>query len=606
MATMVDVIKGVQSKTRPPGVSGLPPSQKGSVADDLRQAAMAGELDECYRYIHERGCDVNDRADGRGKWKSGVTALHVASGKGHVGIIGLLLEFGADTSVKNKDAELALHIASREGEVAAVLTLLEAERAKPAHVRRSERNHERSRVRTRDVHNKGKFRLPPAFGMSSDMLRATVGSTKSAISMAHATEGDGAKAKRVRGAKFTIDSGPPVSFDVANFGRECAAFDNQKLVEADPPFGESELTNAAACRGCLVMLTRGGNVKNVHKAMLAQEAGAIACVLINDADKEFEPKSSGPEAAEIRIPVVGVSSSDGSVIRHCIKRNPDALVDLSYSVIKNLQKEEDDERAEGGVHSAASVPNLPSVAVERSALLARPAEFFAKTLPVESEVVRRLVRSDSTRGTILREALERCMEVVAGSNHTTLRGAAARVHSITPVELTEAREAVAAEEQALLSTSASGDASGLSTSGSWMDSAEGAGLLAERKALTTEIEQFLHGLEGSPLVQSQAWNSAYAGTISGSMVAVQAPLGAGSRLAIDAIVELLNGLDKLRAQLKQRDIQIRAAEEAEAQLENMLPMRSALSKAAETPKSGPETPVSARHRPTPCPRAMRL
>ena len=107
-------------------------------------------------------------------------------------------------------------------------------------------------------------------------------------------------------------------------------------------------------------------------------------------------------------------------------------------------------------------------------------------------------------------------------------------------------------------------------------------------------------------MQSQAWNSAYAGTISGSMVAVQAPLGAGSRLAIDAIVELLNGLDKLRAQLKQRDIQIRAAEEAEAQLENMLPMRSALSKAAETPKSGPETPVSARHRPTPCPRAMGL
>ena len=50
----------------------------------------------------------------------------------------------------------------------------------------------------------------------------------------------------------------------------------------------------------------------------------------------------------------------------------------------------------------------------------------------------------------------------------------------------------------------------------------------------------------------------------------------------------------------------RAAEEAEAQLENMLPMRSALSKAAETPKSGPETPVSARHRPTPCPRAMGL
>ena len=123
-ASTVDLVKAVESKTRVPGRTGFDSSMKASVADDLRQAAFGGELDKCHGLICDRGCDVNDRSDGKGKWKSGVTALHVAAGKGHVGIIGLLLEFRADTSIKNKDAELPLHIAARAGQAGAVLQLL--------------------------------------------------------------------------------------------------------------------------------------------------------------------------------------------------------------------------------------------------------------------------------------------------------------------------------------------------------------------------------------------------------------------------------------------------------------------------------------------------
>eukprot|EP01052_Picozoa_sp_SAG31_P044783 SAG31_NODE_7934_length_1561_cov_1.334473_1_plen_208_part_00 len=174
----IDVVRAIRAKM-------LPPSERPSITDQLRHAAHAGEIDACVNILG-RGCDVNNRADGKGKWKPGNTAMHVAAACGNSSVINLLLEFRADTTCKNGDAELALHLAARAGHTSCTMVLLEAERAKQPHVRRMEKKLERPRVRTRDLVTHGRFRLPPTFALSSQTLRAAITSTKSFIEMAHA------------------------------------------------------------------------------------------------------------------------------------------------------------------------------------------------------------------------------------------------------------------------------------------------------------------------------------------------------------------------------------------------------------------------------------
>ena len=97
-------------------------------------------------------------------------------------------------------------------------------------------------------------------------------------------------------------------------------------------------------------------------------------------------------------------------------------------------------------------------------------------------------------------------------------------------------------------------------SGSWTDSPEDVELLVERKALTSEVEQLLHSLDESILVNSSAWNRAYAEKVSGAMVAIHAPFTAGSKVAMELITDMLNNLELLREQLTARDKQIKATE----------------------------------------------
>ena len=90
----------------------------------------------------------------------------------------------------------------------------------------------------------------------------------------------------------------------------------------------------------------------------------------------------------------------------------------------------------------------------------RPPDHFKKTLPVESEVVRKLIRSDRSRKAAFEDAMERCLEILAGASRPSVDGIASRVRSITPVELSEVRAAIAAEEHALsvsMNMSAAGD-----------------------------------------------------------------------------------------------------------------------------------------------------
>lgn len=204
----IDIVKAIRSRT-------LKASERPSITDQLRHAAHAGEIDACFNVLG-RGCDVNNRADGKGKWKSGNTAMHIAAGQGHSSVINLLLEFRADTTVKNMDAELPLHLAARAGHTNCVMVLLEAERSKQPHVRRMERNLERPRVRTRDLVTSGRFRLPPTFALSSQTLRAAITSTKSFIEMAHAEKNESSKKDGLApGGKFAINNSQFLEFSVA-------------------------------------------------------------------------------------------------------------------------------------------------------------------------------------------------------------------------------------------------------------------------------------------------------------------------------------------------------------------------------------------------------
>ncbi len=73
----------------------------------LHDCAQNGHRD-CVRFLLE---DVGMAVDGlkRGDW----TALMLASAKSHVGTVELLLQFGADHKLKNKDGWTAFHIACR-------------------------------------------------------------------------------------------------------------------------------------------------------------------------------------------------------------------------------------------------------------------------------------------------------------------------------------------------------------------------------------------------------------------------------------------------------------------------------------------------------------
>jgi hypothetical protein len=83
------------------------------------------------------------------------------------------------------DGSLLPVIPTVSGHTKAVQMLMEAERAKPGHVRKSELNHDKPRIRSRDLANKGRFRLPATFALSSESLKYAVSSGQSSISLAH-------------------------------------------------------------------------------------------------------------------------------------------------------------------------------------------------------------------------------------------------------------------------------------------------------------------------------------------------------------------------------------------------------------------------------------
>ena len=81
-------------------------------------AAGRGHI-EIVKLLLENGADVNSRT------KDGDTALIVASKAGHTNVVKLLLERGADVNAKNRNGRMALMGATNQGHLNVVKLLLE-------------------------------------------------------------------------------------------------------------------------------------------------------------------------------------------------------------------------------------------------------------------------------------------------------------------------------------------------------------------------------------------------------------------------------------------------------------------------------------------------
>ena len=76
----------------------------------LRQAAAHGDIEKFMMLIHSgQITDINQQGAGSGK-----TALHQAVSKGKIEIVKLLLTFGADPMILDKDGKSALQLAEEK------------------------------------------------------------------------------------------------------------------------------------------------------------------------------------------------------------------------------------------------------------------------------------------------------------------------------------------------------------------------------------------------------------------------------------------------------------------------------------------------------------
>ena len=84
----------------------------------LRESAEQGKMDKVLREL-EAGTPVDCTS-----YSSGRSALHLASGGGHVEIVKLLIERGANVEAKDAAGETPLHVAVAKGRAACVAELL--------------------------------------------------------------------------------------------------------------------------------------------------------------------------------------------------------------------------------------------------------------------------------------------------------------------------------------------------------------------------------------------------------------------------------------------------------------------------------------------------
>ncbi|MCS7079570.1 MAG: hypothetical protein NZ585_05905 [Chloracidobacterium sp.] len=111
-----------------------------------------------------------------------------------------------------------------------------------------------------------------------------------------------------------IERDPPVTFAVnqATFGGAITLGGlTRPLIAAQPPLACGPLSNPGAVNGNLALVDRG-DCPFVDKAFNAQQAGAQGVIIANNVAGGFTP---GGTAANITIPVVGISQADGATLR---------------------------------------------------------------------------------------------------------------------------------------------------------------------------------------------------------------------------------------------------------------------------------------------------
>ncbi len=123
------------------------------------------------------------------------------------------------------------------------------------------------------------------------------------------------------------------------------------LVLAQPADGSTPLANADECRGCLVVMWRGG-CSFVEKVRHAQQAGAAAAVVVQTEGKKwpFSMSDTASAGGDLELPSLMVSPADGDVLGAALRRS-DAMRATAADATAA------DEHDEAG---AASAPSAPS------------------------------------------------------------------------------------------------------------------------------------------------------------------------------------------------------------------------------------------------------
>jgi hypothetical protein len=96
-----------------------------------------------------------------------------------------------------------------------------------------------------------------------------------------------------------------------------------QLVHADPPTGCAPLANAAAARGRLVLVERGGCLF-LDKVRHAEAAGAAVVAIANNAPGLFRLVAPDMDPREVSVSAISVTQATGAALRALLQRSDEA------------------------------------------------------------------------------------------------------------------------------------------------------------------------------------------------------------------------------------------------------------------------------------------
>ncbi len=99
----------------------------------------------------------------------------------------------------------------------------------------------------------------------------------------------------------------PTYFDLTN-----------DIVPCNPLTANGPIINGAQLAGKIALVQRGGNTF-VAKTLAVQAAGAIGCIIFNNANASFTP---GGSSSSVNIPCVGMSLADGTILLNAAQNSP--------------------------------------------------------------------------------------------------------------------------------------------------------------------------------------------------------------------------------------------------------------------------------------------